>query len=511
MSSADQNTPPPEQASISPVEAELSPVTGSPISESWIGRLSISGMLSWIVVFGVTAYLCFSATKGTFQQAASENSDAPSVGMFQMETQVKAAVAQNEIGGMAGSKEDQSEAMDTVLKSLDTGGYEQRLGRFVLTNEIKGPGEALDYLETLDQKVVDHELKLTEKQQRFRDTLEELVNAYESGETDADTLSKDEQEFLKSELGWVGELALLPPDSPDKKARKALIGEATSLIGLGIVALLLFGSALLVGFILAIVLIILAAKKKLLSGFKNHHHNHNIYIETFAIWMVVFFGSMIGIGYLGLDAQTHMLLQPVNFFGSLICLLWPIVRGLSFKQLRQDIGWTCERPIPDIGTSFLSYFSALPLIVPAALLVMLLVAIGGMFQEVTEFGSPATPGHPIEEYVANGNYMMIALIFVAVSICAPVVEETMFRGVLYRHLRDLTGKLGIWFSVLFSAIFNGFIFAACHPQGLFGIPVLMVLAFGFSMAREWRGSLLSPMLMHAAHNAFVTCIMLLFL
>ena len=87
----------------------------------------------------------------------------------------------------------------------------------------------------------------------------------------------------------------------------------------------------------------------------------------------------------------------------------------------------------------------------------------------------------------------------------------MFRGVLYRHLRDMSQRWARWSSVAFSALLNGFIFAAIHPQGIAGIPGLMTLAICFSLTREWRNSLAAPMLMHGIHNTLVTCVSLLLL
>ena len=37
------------------------------------------------------------------------------------------------------------------------------------------------------------------------------------------------------------------------------------------------------------------------------------------------------------------------------------------------------------------------------------------------------------------------------------------------------------------------------------------LAIGFSLAREWRGSLISSIVMHGIHNTLITCVSLLIL
>jgi membrane protease YdiL (CAAX protease family) len=89
------------------------------------------------------------------------------------------------------------------------------------------------------------------------------------------------------------------------------------------------------------------------------------------------------------------------------------------------------------------------------------------------------------------------------------VEETMFRGVLYRHLREATAGRSRWRSVVISALVAAFIFAALHSQGLLGILPLMALACGFTAAREWRASLVPSMTVHALHNGMLTMMLIL--
>ena len=81
-------------------------------------------------------------------------------------------------------------------------------------------------------------------------------------------------------------------------------------------------------------------------------------------------------------------------------------------------------------------------------------------------------------------------IFILACVVAPVVEETMFRGVLHRHLREATSRLGRGRSIFLSATLVGFVFAVIHPQGWLAVPALMAPAYAFTIAREWRGSLL---------------------
>ena len=89
------------------------------------------------------------------------------------------------------------------------------------------------------------------------------------------------------------------------------------------------------------------------------------------------------------------------------------------------------------------------------------------------------------------------------SIVAPIVEETMFRGVLHRHLRDATARLGYVASALASATVTSFVFAAIHPQGWMAVPALMALAFAFTLVREWRGTLVPCIIAHGLNNGLL--------
>ena len=75
-------------------------------------------------------------------------------------------------------------------------------------------------------------------------------------------------------------------------------------------------------------------------------------------------------------------------------------------------------------------------------------------------------------------------------------------------LRDMTHGWGFAASFLISAVVNSFLFAVVHPQGLGGVPALMGLAMGFSLGREWRGSLIPSMVAHAINNGLVMLFLL---
>jgi len=184
------------------------------------------------------------------------------------------------------------------------------------------------------------------------------------------------------------------------------------------------------------------------------------------------------------------------------------MRGISFKQVCDDIGWKARDGFIDILVSPLNYIAGTPLMMVGFICVAILTLIGTMLTTAKPFGTGVAAGHPIQDIIANGQWWSIAYVILMACVAAPIVEETMFRGVLYRHLRELSGSWARWGSVIFSAVFNGLIFAAIHPQGYVAIPLLTCLAINFSLAREWRDSLIAPVIMHAINNGAVTTLML---
>jgi membrane protease YdiL (CAAX protease family) len=195
----------------------------------------------------------------------------------------------------------------------------------------------------------------------------------------------------------------------------------------------------------------------------------------------------------------------LGFLASLLALAWPVRRGIGWDEVRRDVGWTTgERAWlePLIGAG--GYLCALPLVGIGLVLTLLLLGLQGLLgPEPSPFAPAGGPAHPIVLQLAeSGWWLKLQVLFLA-SVAAPIVEETMFRGVLYRHLRDATSRFGTVLSVLVSGMLNGLIFAAIHPQGWVAIPALMALAWAFVLLREWRGTLVPAMVVHAISNGVV--------
>ena len=486
-------------------------------------RLSIGGIIAWVAIATVVCALVTLVAIGQFNQATKVGGDATQADLMQVDIQTKILIGQGNLDQLVPiPKDDIPETK--VPTDVDSGCYEQRLVYASLKNEIEGPDSAREYLRSLDERVeqlqseeqladlpAEEQFKLTEDQQELRNAMGELLTEYEAGQFSDSSVSKDSKKLIKERLGFPGELFLLPEGTDQAAARDGLLsGAAASVLSVSVLAMLGFLAGV-VGLGCCIGFPIMIYQNNLVSYFFNSPTNHNIYIETFAIWLFGFFGTSIVLGFLGLSEMNSMLIQPFIFFGSLTCLLYPLLRGVTFRQLRYDIGWTLDRPVGDTAFAGVSYMATLPCLIPGIVCIAILTALASQFSDLHEFARQTGPGHPIQEYLASGNWLMIMIVFVTACIAAPVVEETMFRGVLYRHLRDWSQTPKRWVTVGFSAILNGFVFAAIHPQGIAAIPVLMTLAICFSLVREWRNSLLTPMLMHGIHNTLVTCVSLLLL
>jgi membrane protease YdiL (CAAX protease family) len=224
----------------------------------------------------------------------------------------------------------------------------------------------------------------------------------------------------------------------------------------------------------------------------------SVYAETFAVWFVLFVGAQLGAGILvqalGLADRTEVALGAafVAFFASLAALVWPVMRGLSWSTVCEDIGLTAGKGvIREILVGPLVYAAGLPIMI-AGLIIYLLLR--------TLFPETEQASHPIVETFGGGGLGIVA-VFAVACIAAPIVEEIAFRGILYRHLRESERFLGRVVAVVLATVISSVIFAGIHPQGLLFIPVLGGLATAFCLGREWRGSLISAIVAHAINNA----------
>lgn len=304
-----------------------------------------------------------------------------------------------------------------------------------------------------------------------------------------DALSESQRSALLTRHGWFARLALshgLPDDDP---ARRAALAPAIRAAWAMIAIFITGGVALVAGLVLLVVALVFLAGGRMRPAYVPPLPGRGgPFAEAFAVYLVGMIAASFVIARFLPDATfaaNWLLALPVP-----LALVWPRLRGLSWSELRAGFGWHRGRGwAREITAGAAGYLAALPLMFLAILLTALLIRLTG-----------ATPSHPIQQEAGAGGWAHTLQLYLLACAYAPLVEETMFRGALFHHVRR---HLPWWLSGL--AV--GVLFAAIHPQGWVGIPMLTTVALVFAALREWRGSIVAPIVCHACVNA-VTLTML---
>jgi uncharacterized protein len=214
------------------------------------------------------------------------------------------------------------------------------------------------------------------------------------------------------------------------------------------------------------------------------------------IWqvMVLWFMAFFGVGFLVSVVVALLKLKPEMLDGRLQAYLalfnygCLMIIGFSILQLSLNryvpnvLRWLSVRLKGNwVGWGLGGYFVALPMVLIVSLLnQQLLQEQGG--------------GNPILEIILKSNDgLTIGLLWFLVAVCAPVFEETLFRGFF---LTSLTRYIPTWQAIGFS----GIVFAIAHlnlgdllPLSLLG----MILGFIYLRSRN----LLASILLHSLWNS----------
>lgn len=486
------------------------------------------GCLSWICILTMVGFLIYIRDVGSEQVEQIAPLDDTSASMHGiMEFQVRGLVGLGELVRQTQPAPDASirtlfegdpknpadVAHHTAMWGRGTLG--QRLQYVILGGELAGPQVALKLLGKLKWDWETAKLTPSAEQIAIHQSLRKLYQDFRKKKFDGPSVANPERQQLLNKLGWYGRLALTPLDAPDRIARQQVLASPLRLVyGLfGVVGFILVLGVL--GGVGLIVFALFTSAGKIRVGLRESSGSSGVYAETFAIWMFLFTGGLLAIEFCPWE-RDRFLLNLAVMFGSLLVLVWPVIRGIPWVEVRQDLGLTRGRAgvlEPVVGV--FSYALMLPMLTVgfAITLVWLLVWMANAGDAGGAPDSPFEPqqmiSHPIVNVVLQGGgWLKLQLILLA-CVAAPIVEEIMFRGVLYRHLRDATRGLGWILSCLASALWTSFIFAVIHPQGMIAVPALMGIACGCTLAREWRDSLWASMVVHAINNGLIFTLLLL--
>ncbi len=444
-----------------------------PVRPRW-GGLGIT--FSWLVILATIVLVVFGA--------ALLASDGPETGTPRIGVQQE-LMGQLVVGF---SQVDPAYAKQNAA-ALEKGSPLDQVAYAILIAAIDGPDagdQALPVIGAADDPLVEESVPLVRK------AFAAMRDAAEESPTATSRLTEFDRESLVEELGWFGELASALSDPPALRRiqESALVTMAILFAFVG--GMIVVGG---LGFIGLVVLIVMMA-----SGNRSWRvlptTSHAVYAETFAIWLVGF--SLAGLAAAAVAPEDFRFAAGfLVFLGSLIVLIWPVLRGVPWSQVRADIGLT-RFSMLDIPCGFATYAMSLPFLGVGVMITLFLQLV------VTAADVDVSPpSHPAQDAMSGASGMLLVQLFLVAVVAAPLVEEILFRGVLYAHLRGATRTWQRFFSIAFAAVVSAAVFAIIHPQGPIFAPVLAGLAVGFCVGREWRGSIYASIVAHAVNNAIV--------
>ncbi len=287
---------------------------------------------------------------------------------------------------------------------------------------------------------------------------------------------------------YFAELALSHVEGADATERDALLAEAKRTAAVLMAMVGGVATATLVGLVLLVIAGLMLRQGSLVSGYLPKAGEDALtarlpFFETLVVFILATlgFGLLSGLLQQGLGLETTWVLL-VNML-ALPAVFWPLLRGASGDGVRRAFGWHSGAGFwREVASGLVGYVAGAP---------VLLAALG--VSVVLANWLETQPSHPLVEEVAGAGWGEIVVIFLLASVWAPLIEESVFRGGFYHYLR---GRLGI----LAAAFVSSFVFAVIHPQGIVGVPPLVALAMILALIREWRGSLVASVAVHAVHN-----------
>lgn len=356
----------------------------------------------------------------------------------------------------------------------------------VVVGELARPQKALERLREVPEFKDD-------QHEALHGLLVRLYHDYEQGAWEGPSLGEEERTRLRAGLGWFGDLALAPAEAADAAAREAVLRPALRMVTVALSAFALVGLLGVVGLAGLVTYFIFFLKGGIRPLVIGNTGRGGIYVETFALWLLAYFGFG-SVAMPLLQSWFGGLAQGIAMLLSLTVVAWPLVRGLAWGQVRTDLGLHLgKRPYLEPLLGVATYLGAIPLV--------LVAAVGTAVVLSSEFGRGHQPQpHPVADEILQTEGWGRLQIFFLACVCAPIVEEIVFRGLLYYHLREASARLGHGMSVVLSFLGVSFLFAIIHPQGLFGVPFLAALATAFTLTREWRGTLVPSIVAHAITN-----------
>ena len=350
-----------------------------------------------------------------------------------------------------------------------------------VVGELLGSDAALDRLDRFEGE---HTVV------RLRRDVDLLRAAYTRG---SPALDASDRQYLIDRHGWFAQLALTHDAPSGDSQRQQALSPARRTAFLLLTLVIIGIAALIAGLALLILALVwLIGGNWRAAYLRPAPWRAAPFGESFALYLGGYLVLSLGISLLLGGSETRSIWPSAALLLILpLVVIWLFMRGISAKEAALGLGWHRGRGmLRECFAGITGYVAGLPLIALALLASMWLMKHSGQKAEHPIINHPID--RPLEAWG----------VFVLACIVAPILEESMFRGALFHHLR---GKLGFVLCALISSL----IFAAIHPQGWAAVPVLSAIAFVLAGIRQWRGSLIGCVVAHALNNSIVTLILLI--
>ena len=452
------------------MSSEISP---APAQQS---RSRVPILISWVLILGLAGLIVYGNLRSGESPSTQKLVNDERARMFGM-VAVQMKSLQKEAAGTSSLVQ---ERMGGLIKQMESDALtaEDKIRIAILAGESFGAEDALMRLSNIPITTIGREAAAD---------IRSIQVIY--GDRAA-ALSSAAQNDLIQRYGYLGRVALAYGVPPDKEPRKTLQSEALwftfklTLVGIGLVILL---GLSLAAFAFACAWFL---KGKIRPAYIPKTASQGVFLEGFALYLVLFVALGLLIRYVGpLSLQwtwAALVILPIVW-------IWTGLRGATSEERRQAFGWHRGRGfLREIGAGLGGYIAGLVVIALGCLVTVILIRISG-----TRATSPIV-------HELNGGPLRLVGLYALSCVFAPFMEETMFRGLLFHHLRRR------W-SWAVSAVLVSAIFALLHPQGWVAVPALGAIAMVLAALREWRGSLVAPMAAHAFSNFLVLTLALLFL
>lgn len=311
---------------------------------------------------------------------------------------------------------------------------------------------------------------------------------------------EDARQSLVDRHGWFGRVALTYGAGNANPARVQALGGFETVAAYQGILNLLQGLCVLAGLVMLVVGLVYLGQGKLTGSFDAPAVGGAVYLETFVIFLAAFMAMLLlQIPFRGASesgAVAGLVISEMLQWSLLASIAWPLVRGVSWEALKLDLGLhTGEGFFKEVGCGVLGFLCDWGL-------VLILGWAMAPFAEDHAAGDPE--GFPMFEHPLGNSWAVVWIGAIGAVVWAPIYEELVMRGCLYRYLHGKIRWVG-------AAFVSAAIFGAIHPYDITGLIGVAMGGLIFALLREWRGSLIAPITAHFLWNAQISLSQLLVL